>query len=56
MSIKPTEQRWHARLSHCNHKFFSQVLKTCNIPCNTQIQFCDACVVGKSHQLLYYIY
>ncbi|GMI65053.1 hypothetical protein HRI_000174600 [Hibiscus trionum] len=47
---------WHSRLGHPSSSVLHQVLKSCNIPFNSNkdqnaISLCQACQLGKAHKL-----
>jgi len=46
-----TYHLWHSRFGHAQHKVIHQIMKRCNIHYNAKREFCESCVVGKSHQL-----
>ena len=42
---------WHSRFGHAQPRVIHQIMKICNIPFTAKHEFCESCVVGKSHQL-----
>jgi len=40
---------WHSRFGQ--PRVIHQIMKICNIPFTAKREFCESCVVGKSHQL-----
>ena len=42
---------WYARLGHASSPIVNLVLRTCNISCKHNNDFCDACTIAKSHKL-----
>lgn len=50
LSVK---ENWHRKLGHPNNKALDRVLKICNIKTSPsdQLEFCEACQLGKSHLL-----
>ena len=55
-AIKPSTSRWHSRLGHPSSSIVQQVLSKNNVPFvseSNKEQMCDACQLGKSHQLPY---
>jgi len=41
----------HSRFGHAQPRVIHQIMKICNIPFTVKREFCESCVVGKSHQL-----
>jgi hypothetical protein len=53
---KPHQSRWHARLGHPSSSIVRFVVSNNNLPCVSDPSLdlvCDACQLGKSHQLPY---
>ena len=54
--IKPSATLWHHRLGHASTPVVQQVLNRHKLPfvkSSNKNNICDACQMGKSHQLLY---
>jgi len=46
-----TYHLWHSRFGHAQPRVIHQIMKICNIPFTAKREFCESCVVRKSHQL-----
>ena len=52
MNVKDSVTLWHNKLGHPSSKVLKQILKQLNVPCDkSNLEWCDACKLGKMHQL-----
>ncbi|TXG57696.1 hypothetical protein EZV62_015525 [Acer yangbiense] len=54
MNVKDSATLWHNKLGHPSSKILKQILRQMNVSCNvSNFDWCDACKLGKMHQLPY---
>jgi hypothetical protein len=56
LATKPSQSRWHSRLGHPSLQIMHQVLSQNKLPVPSESSnqmVCDACQMGKAHQLPY---
>jgi hypothetical protein len=54
LAAKPSQARWHSRLGHPALQIVQRVLSQNKLPVSSELsslEVCDACQMGKAHQL-----